>query len=71
MINEGVLEEGRLGPRVDAVYGIHLWSPRAVGVIECSEGPVMANSDRYRCCCVSMCLLQMACVFMFVDLTSR
>lgn len=26
MIEDGVLEEGKFGPRVDFVYGIHLWS---------------------------------------------
>lgn len=26
MINDGCLEEGRLGPRVDEIYGIHIWT---------------------------------------------
>ncbi len=26
MMKDGVLVEGRLGPKVDAIYGIHLWS---------------------------------------------
>eukprot|EP01035_Chromulina_nebulosa_P024969 gene24969-32535_t len=26
MIKDGCLEAGRLGPRVDSVYGIHIWS---------------------------------------------
>lgn len=26
MIKDSVLEEGNLGPRVDSIYGIHLWS---------------------------------------------
>ena len=26
MLKDGVFEEGRLGPRVDFVYGLHLWS---------------------------------------------
>jgi metal-dependent amidase/aminoacylase/carboxypeptidase family protein len=47
MIEEGVLEDGRLGPRVDAVYGLHITSPSPVGRICCSDGPVMANSDRF------------------------
>jgi amidohydrolase len=47
MIKEGVLEEGPCGPRIDAIYGIHIWSPGAVGEIQCSEGPVMAAGDRF------------------------
>ena len=26
MIKDGCLEDGKLGPRVDEIYGIHLWS---------------------------------------------
>ncbi len=26
MIRDGCLEEGKLGPRVDEIYGIHIWS---------------------------------------------
>lgn len=26
MIKDGCLEDGKLGPRVDEVYGLHLWS---------------------------------------------
>lgn len=47
MIKDGVLEEGIVGPYVDAIYGIHLWTGRFVGGVECSEGPVMAASDRF------------------------
>ena len=47
MIKDGVLEDGPTGPYVDAIYGIHLWSGRYVGGVECSEGPVMAASDRF------------------------
>ena len=35
-------------PRVDYVYGIHLWSYARLGTIQCSEGPVMAASDKFR-----------------------
>eukprot|EP00047_Mylnosiga_fluctuans_P019761 m.85794 g.85794 ORF g.85794 m.85794 type:complete len:398 (+) comp8254_c0_seq1:87-1280(+) len=47
MIADGVLEEGPCGPRVDAIYGLHLWSYDALGDILCSAGPVMAASDRF------------------------
>lgn len=47
MIKDGVLENGALGPRVDAMYGIHIWSVGALGAVLCSEGPVMAASDKF------------------------
>jgi amidohydrolase len=47
MIKDGVLEDGPCGPRVDSIYGIHIWSACHVGGVECSEGPVMAASDRF------------------------
>jgi hippurate hydrolase len=47
MIDDGVLEDGRgWGPRVDLVYGLHLWSYQPTGVIACCHGPVMAASDK-------------------------
>lgn len=30
MVDEGCLEEGPFGPRVDSVYGIHLWSCKSM-----------------------------------------
>jgi len=47
MIKDGVLEEGPQGPRVDSIYGLHLWSFARLGDICCSEGPVMAASDKF------------------------
>lgn len=47
MIRDDVLEEGRLGPKVDFIYGIHIWSLEDVGVVACSNGPVMAASDYF------------------------
>jgi amidohydrolase len=47
MIKDGVLEEGRLGPKVDAIYGLHIWSFDKLGNIGCSNGPVMAASDYF------------------------
>lgn len=43
MINEGVLEE----PKVDAAFGIHLWTPLNSGVIGLVEGPVMAALEEF------------------------
>jgi amidohydrolase len=43
MIEAGVLE----GPRVDAVFGLHLWQVMPLGTIGVITGPAMANSDRF------------------------
>lgn len=48
MVKDGVLEGDSCGPRVDSIYGIHLWSPDPVGTIGCREGPIMAASDRFK-----------------------
>ena len=47
MIADGCLEGARFGPAVDSVYGIHLWSLQALGVVACGHGPIMAASDRF------------------------
>jgi metal-dependent amidase/aminoacylase/carboxypeptidase family protein len=47
MIKDGVLEDGPCGPRVDSIYGIHLWSVGELGTISCPDGPFMAASDRF------------------------
>ena len=47
MISDGILDDGPFGPRVDFVYGIHLWSFEPFGVVNCSKGPVMAASDKF------------------------
>lgn len=41
MMKDGLLEEGPQGPRVDSIYGLHLWSFDSVGHIGCREGPIM------------------------------
>jgi amidohydrolase len=46
MINDGCLG-GSMGPEVDSIYGIHLWSYVALGVVGCTNGPVMAASDTF------------------------
>lgn len=43
MIAEGVLEN----PRVDAVFGLHLWNGLPVGKIGVDAGPIMASVDRF------------------------
>ena len=47
MIADGCLVDGPLGPAVDQIYGLHIWSHNAVGVVACSHGPVMAASDKW------------------------
>ena len=47
MIKEGVLNSTKFGPKVDSIYGIHLWSFVKLGQIGCQEGPIMAASDRF------------------------
>ena len=49
MIKDGLLTgQGKCGgPHVDFVYGIHLWSFERLGAVQCSEGPIMAASDRF------------------------
>lgn len=46
MIAEGVLTEGKAGPAVDQIYGIHLWSYLPLGVLGVKHGPLMAASDK-------------------------
>lgn len=47
MINDGVLEGEKCGPKVDVIYGLHLWSYAPLGDVQCQGGPVMAASDRF------------------------
>ncbi len=47
MMKDGVLEDGPCGPRVDSIYGLHLWSFANLGDICCQAGPVMAASDKF------------------------
>lgn len=42
MIQDGALEE------VDAIYGVHLWTPLPCGVVGIREGALMAASDAFR-----------------------
>ena len=47
MIREGVLEAGAHGPRVDEVYGAHLWTYQALGTVGARRGAMMAGSDKF------------------------
>lgn len=44
MINDGVLED----PKVDAVMGIHVWTPIESGKIAITPGPVMGGLDVFK-----------------------
>eukprot|EP00604_Paraphysomonas_vestita_P004110 CAMPEP_0174823842 /NCGR_PEP_ID=MMETSP1107-20130205/28087_1 /TAXON_ID=36770 /ORGANISM="Paraphysomonas vestita, Strain GFlagA" /LENGTH=307 /DNA_ID=CAMNT_0016048097 /DNA_START=299 /DNA_END=1219 /DNA_ORIENTATION=- len=48
MIKDGCLDDGPIGPRVDQIYGLHLWSYNALGEVGCREGPIMAFSDKFQ-----------------------
>jgi amidohydrolase len=41
MIGDGVMED----PKVDAVIGLHLWTPVPVGTVSVAAGPVFASAD--------------------------
>jgi len=43
MIEADILED----PRVNAVFGLHLWNGLPVGKIGVDEGPIMASVDRF------------------------
>lgn len=43
MIDEGVLEN----PKVDAAFGIHLWSPIESGKVGLVNGPIMAANEEF------------------------
>ncbi|MDY2905515.1 MAG: amidohydrolase [Caecibacter massiliensis] len=44
MVKQGALEN----PRPDAVFGLHIWSPIAVGKIGIIPGPIMASSYYFK-----------------------
>lgn len=46
MIKDGVLDD-KQGPRVDEIYGIHLWNYLPVGYVGVRGGAVMAASDHF------------------------
>jgi amidohydrolase len=46
MIKDGCLTD-KMGPKVDFVFGAHLWSYDAVGRVGARHGPMMAASDKW------------------------
>eukprot|EP00466_Bigelowiella_natans_P019432 jgi/Bigna1/68305/fgenesh1_pg.5_\ len=44
MIDDGVLTSA---PKVDEIYGLHLWNYQEVGTVGARIGPIMAASDRF------------------------
>lgn len=47
LVEAGVLD-GRIGPRVKAVYGLHGWPGLPVGVVSTKHGPLLAATDTFR-----------------------
>lgn len=48
MIKDGCMGENeKLGPKVDEVYGLHLWTYSPTGTVDVEVGPMMAASDRF------------------------
>jgi amidohydrolase len=45
MVEEGVLD----GPRPDVVLATHVWSEKAVGIVDVTAGPVMAAAEKWAC----------------------
>lgn len=48
LVEAGVLEAGRYGPRVSAVFGLHGYPGLPVGVVSTRPGPLMASTDTLR-----------------------
>ena len=45
MVAEGVMRAGRFGPKVDAVFGLHVFANVPAGRIAWRPGPTLASSD--------------------------
>jgi amidohydrolase len=45
MVSEGVMRAGKFGPKVDAVFGLHVFAPVKAGLIAWRPGPTLASSD--------------------------
>jgi len=47
MIADGLLDEGKFGPRPDMALALHVWSDLEVGKVATKPGPVMACADEF------------------------
>jgi len=47
MIADGVLDEGKFGPKVDEIYGLHVWNYVPYPLVAVKQGPIMGSSDRF------------------------
>lgn len=46
LVKAGVLD-GRVGPRVEAIFGLHGWPALPVGVVSTKPGPLLAATDTF------------------------
>lgn len=46
LCDAGVLD-GRIGPKVDAIFGLHGWPGAPVGIVTTKPGPLMAATDTF------------------------
>lgn len=46
LVKAGVLD-GRIGPRVEAIFGLHGWPALPVGVVSTKPGPLLAATDTF------------------------
>jgi amidohydrolase len=46
LVEEGVLD-GTVGPKVDAIFGLHGWPGLPVGVVATKPGPLLAATDNF------------------------
>lgn len=47
MIDDGLLEDGKFGPRPDTALALHVWSSLEVGKVAVKSGPVLACADKF------------------------
>src|SRR5438067_13780012 len=47
LLHAGVLD-GRLGPKVEAIFGLHGWPGMKVGTVATKPGPLLAATDNFR-----------------------